>query len=179
MVQERELVGEMSIMAVINFYFHMKFNNLTPFEKRLCLNHIKPLRLRQPKLQDWSILFSLSSASFHLLVLTEPAVPSMWLLGLSWKLYPCNMLCMLNKELTGFMQSLSQVRQNRASKRTALLAGCTCYSFRSLFLNYMGFTNFNAQNVPEMDPGEGPGGLAPPPICLDQTEAQRAQKIFF
>ena len=43
MVQERELVGEMSIMAVINFYFHMKFNNLTPFEKRLCLNHIKPL----------------------------------------------------------------------------------------------------------------------------------------
>ena len=150
-------------MAVINFYFHMKLNNVTPFEKRLCLNHIKLLRLRQPKLQDWSILFSLSSASSHLLVLTEPAVPSMWLLGLSWKLYPCNMLCMLNKELTGFMQSLSQVRQNRASKRTALLAGCTCYSFRSLFLNYMGFTYFNGQNVPEMDPGEGPGGLAPPP----------------
>ena len=68
MVQERELVGEMSIMAVIKFYFHMKLNNVTPFEKRLCLNHIKPLRLPQPKLQDWSILFSLSSASFHLLI---------------------------------------------------------------------------------------------------------------
>ena len=39
MVQERELVGEMSIMAVINFYFHMKFNNLTPFEKRLPESH--------------------------------------------------------------------------------------------------------------------------------------------
>ena len=48
MVQERELVGEMSIMAVINFYFHMKLNNVTPFEKRLCLNHIKPLRLPWP-----------------------------------------------------------------------------------------------------------------------------------
>ena len=134
MVQERELVGEMSVMAVINFYFHMKLNNVTPFEKRLCLNHIKPLRLRQPKLQDWSILFSLPSATSHLLVLTEPAVLSMWLLGLSWKLYPSNMLCMLNKDSTGFMQSLSQVRQNRAGKRTALLAGCTCYNFRSLFL---------------------------------------------
>ena len=31
MVQERELVGEMSIMAVINFYFHMKLNSVTPF----------------------------------------------------------------------------------------------------------------------------------------------------
>ena len=42
----------------------------------------------------------------------------------------------------------------------------------------MGFTNFIAQNVPVMDPGEGPGGPAPPPpIFLDQTEAQRA-KIF-
>ena len=44
----------------------------------------------------------------------------------------------------------------------------------------MGFTNFIAQNVPVMDPGEGPGTPAPPPpIFLDQTEAQRAKKIFF
>ena len=42
----------------------------------------------------------------------------------------------------------------------------------------MGFTNFIAQNVPVMDPGEGPGGPAPP-IFLDQTEAQRAQIFFF
>ena len=48
------------------------------------------------------------------------------------------------------------------------------------FVSYMGFTNFIAQNVPVMDPGEGPGGPAPPaPIFLDQTEAQRAKKIFF
>ena len=43
----------------------------------------------------------------------------------------------------------------------------------------MGFTNFIAQNVPVMDPGEGPGGTAPPPIFLDQTEAQRVKKNFF
>ena len=42
----------------------------------------------------------------------------------------------------------------------------------------MDFTNFIAQNVPVMDPGEGPGGSAPP-VFLDQTEAQRAKKIFF
>ena len=30
-----------------------------------------------------------------------------------------------------------------------------------------------------MDPGEGPGGPAPPPpLVLDQTEAQRAEKNF-
>ena len=28
------------------------------------------------------------------------------------------------------------------------------------------------------DPGDGPGGPAPPPLFLDQTEAQRAEKIF-
>ena len=44
------------------------------------------------------------------------------------------------------------------------------------FVSYMGFTNFIAQNVPVMDPG-GPAPLAP--IFLDQTEAQRAKKIFW
>ena len=29
------------------------------------------------------------------------------------------------------------------------------------------------------DLGEGPGGLVPPPLFLDQNEAQRAEKIFF
>ena len=29
------------------------------------------------------------------------------------------------------------------------------------------------------DPGEGPGGPAPPPLFLDQTEARGAEKIFF
>ena len=47
------------------------------------------------------------------------------------------------------------------------------------FFSYMGFTNFIAQNVPVMDPGEGPGRPAPPPIFLDQTEAQRAKNFFF
>ena len=35
----------------------------------------------------------------------------------------------------------------------------------------------------EADPGEGPGGLPPPPphfpvLSLDQTEAQRAEKMY-
>ena len=29
------------------------------------------------------------------------------------------------------------------------------------------------------DPGKGPGGPAPPPLFLDQTEAQKAKKNFF
>ena len=42
--------------------------------------------------------------------------------GLGWRLYPGNMQHALDKDLTRFMQSLSQERQNRASKRKALLA---------------------------------------------------------
>ena len=39
------------------------------------------------------------------------------------RLYPGNMQRIFNKDLTRFMQSLSRERQNRASKRKALLAG--------------------------------------------------------
>ena len=41
--------------------------------------------------------------------ITESAVPSELLLGLGLKLYPGNMLRMLNKDLTRFMPSLSRV----------------------------------------------------------------------
>ena len=58
------------------------------------------------------------------LVITEPAVTSARLLGLGSKLYPSNMQRMLNKDFTGFMQSLFRVHQNRASERKAPLAGC-------------------------------------------------------
>ena len=44
--------------------------------------------------------------------LTELAVPSTRLLGLVLKPYPSNVQFMLNKDLTRFMPSLSQVRQN-------------------------------------------------------------------
>ena len=44
--------------------------------------------------------------------------------GLGSRLYPGNMQHIFNKDLTRFMQSLSQERQNRASKRKAVLAGC-------------------------------------------------------
>ena len=56
------------------------------------------------------------------MVITEPAVASTRLLGLGSKLYPSNMPCMLNKDLSRFMQSLSRIRQNRASGRKTLLA---------------------------------------------------------
>ena len=51
------------------------------------------------------------------------------ILGLSSKLYPGNMQRLLNKDLTRFMQSLSRERQNRASKRKALLAGWALFGF--------------------------------------------------
>ena len=48
-----------------------------------------------------------------LMVVTKPAEESAQLLGLGSKLYPSNIPCMLNKDLTRFMQSLSWVRQNQ------------------------------------------------------------------
>ena len=35
------------------------------------------------------------------------------------------------------------------------------------FVSYMGFTNFIAQNVPVVDPGEGLGDPGPPPPPLN------------
>ena len=63
------------------------------------------------------------------MVITELAVASKRLLGLGSKLYLSNVLCMLNKDLTRFIQSLSREHQTRASEREALLAGClrVCY----------------------------------------------------
>ena len=61
--------------------------------------------------------------------ITEPDVASARLLGLGSKLYLRNMLRMLNKNLTRFIQSLSQVRQNRARERKVLLVGWTFGSF--------------------------------------------------
>ena len=57
------------------------------------------------------------------MVITELTVASTRLLGLGSKLDPSNKACMLNKDLTQFMQSLSQEHQNRASERETLLAG--------------------------------------------------------
>ena len=51
------------------------------------------------------------------MVITKPSVASTRLLGLGLKLYPSNMLHMLYKDLTQFMQSLSWVLQNQGIKR--------------------------------------------------------------
>ena len=50
------------------------------------------------------------------------------ILGLGSRLYPGNMQRIFNKDLTRFMQSPSRERQNRASKRKALLAGCVGFA---------------------------------------------------
>ena len=61
------------------------------------------------------------NASIHLLikllVITEPAVPSAWLLGLDWKLYPSNMQHSIHAVF------LQYTNIDRASERKALLAG--------------------------------------------------------
>ena len=58
------------------------------------------------------------------MVITEPVAVGVRVLGLGSKLYPSNLQRMLNKDLTRSKQSLSRVRQNRASKKKASLAGC-------------------------------------------------------
>ena len=89
------------------------------------------LRPTQPKLLDQSILFSLIKLflqceyPFIDKAITEPAVSSAQLIGLSLKLLYQYMSCILHKDLTPFRTSLSGVCKNRASKRKALLAG-TC-----------------------------------------------------
>ena len=72
----------------------------------------KPLRSPQPKLLDWSSLFSLVKLVFNECehpfidkpkVIIQPAVADTQLLGLGSKLYPSNMPRMLNKDPIGFM----------------------------------------------------------------------------
>ena len=65
-----------------------------------------------------NLVFSHQTGSFeceHLfidkpMVPTERAKAKTWLLGLGSKLHPSNMQCMLHKDLTQFMESLSRVR---------------------------------------------------------------------
>ena len=57
-------------------------------------------------------------------VITELTLPTAGLFCLGSRLYPTIMQRALNKDVTWFMQTLSQVCQNRASERKAPLAGC-------------------------------------------------------
>lgn len=54
------------------------------------------------------------------MVVTKAAVPSALPLGLGLKLFPVNMECLLNKDLTQFIQFLSQVCQIQGNKRKVL-----------------------------------------------------------
>ena len=79
-------------------------------KRRFWLNHVKLLKLPPPKLLDKSILFSIVKMFFfrvrvHLLidrpmVITKLTIASTSLLDLDSKLYPRNVPCMLNKDLT-------------------------------------------------------------------------------
>ena len=101
-------------------------------KRRLCQNCVKPLRWPQPNFWTSQSCFLSSNWFFecgHLLidkpsVITEPVAVGVRVLGLGSKLYPSNLQRMLNKDLTRSKQSLSRVRQNRASKKKASLAGC-------------------------------------------------------
>ena len=87
----------------------------------------------------FKLVFSNTSICYNPMDISEPAVPSAGLLGLGSKLYPSNMLRMLNKNLNCFVQCLSWARQNRASEKQVLLAEdyslCTGV-FLSLFFSF-------------------------------------------
>ena len=59
------------------------------------------------------------------IVMKKPAVPSALLLGLGLKLFPVNMQCMLNKDLTQFIQVISQVCQIQGNERKFLKVKCS------------------------------------------------------
>ena len=83
-------------------------------------------------IQSFSVLSTVFFKCEHpfidkLMVITEPVEPSARQLRLCSKLhvYPSNVQRMLHTNLPRFMQNLSQVCQNRVSKRKlGLLAGC-------------------------------------------------------
>ena len=75
------------------------------------------------------------------MVVIELAVASTWLLGLGSKLYPSNMLRMLRKDLTPFMQSISRVAQNQAREREAPLAAGCIRSVSGLVMKGIGSQN--------------------------------------
>ena len=94
-------------------------------KRRPCLNRVKITSYSSPNFCSSQYCF-LSSNSFleweHLFT-NNPMVktiPRARLLGLELNLYPSNKQRMLSKDLT---QSLCRVRQNRVSKRKALLQG--------------------------------------------------------
>ena len=77
--------------------------------------------------------------------ITEPVVPSEWILGRGSKLYTRNMQRMLNRDLVRFMQFFSRVRQNRESKTKVPLVGCFFvffhrHFFASVHVTHQSFT---------------------------------------
>ena len=99
--------------------------------RRLCQNCVKPLRLLQCKLLDYSqiILFSLIKLFFSgtsiCLLITNSHNWAHCSKRMATKFgFNSNMLGMLNKDLTWFMVSPFWIHQNEASERKSLLAGC-------------------------------------------------------
>ena len=109
-----------SVKCVVPHFLTILVASSTPYEQNpiFCLRWkgdstwLKPLRSPQPKFWLVNLVLSRQTGCFECehpfidkpMVTTEPAVPSTQLLGLGSKLYPSNILCMLNKDLTRFMQ---------------------------------------------------------------------------
>ena len=86
-------------------------------KRRPCLNRVKITSCSSPNFCISQYCF-LSSNSFF-----EWTIPRARLLGPELNLYPSNKQRMLNKDPTRYIKSLCRVRQNRVSKRKALLQG--------------------------------------------------------
>ena len=77
-VDETNLISHTTLVMTVMVYFQGVISTLVPLRKELpfvflseeekgslCLNHVKPLKSPQPKLLDWSILFSFVKLAFR------------------------------------------------------------------------------------------------------------------
>ena len=95
-------------------------------------------------------------------VITEPAVPRARRSGLGSKLYPSNLPRMLNKDLTGFKQIISRVRQKLSKKKK----GLCCQGGRN-------------EDNPNSRLFWGPTSQALPQLQLQTSTHQLYWKIYF
>ena len=96
-------------------------------KRRFCLKHVISLKSLKPEYLDQSSnWFSKCERPLidEPMAITKPAVPCAQLLCLGSTQFISNNYLMYNNKLTRFVQSLSQIRQNRESERKALPAGC-------------------------------------------------------
>ena len=96
------------------------------------------------------------NASIHLLIkllgITEPAVPSAWLLGLDWKLYPSKKQHSIHAAFLEGMQYWSSKRQKGSAGRLKLSFKASRIHFPpsselSASANYCNYSNLNRKHL--------------------------------